>query len=270
MSEIKLFPGTTIKTTFMNSPSYAPVFMHQHQNGLVMGSVNAGNSDGFFVLNSGGINMSFDRAFQAAGQYNYMGPDPYVTIHKDLFDAAKSGSAMRTDFTPKDPLSYAMVYRPIPSNLFQGFKGNDGTVFLDVFKGSLVPKQNQNNYAMIYVCPPNGPSYQCDDDFLAAIEETAKNLVRAVRLYNTYALTESSVKNLETVRMCLYSSGLFNRAGVSIDSIAVQVFKGLEAELRLDIAGIIHLEFENGLDPKNNKRPFEAIATLSSQWQDPS
>lgn len=251
-------PQTKVEVIFLGPKhGFSTIYQSHDEKGARVGSVNAGNSNSFYIRGSGGINAAFAAVLSAAGQFPGT-IDPYVRIHQDLFDQAQNGSAIKNQFDQDEPLRFALVHRPPVKNAT--FLGNDGTVFVDIFKPNLVPNNNPANYAMVYAAPPYGPQYPSSTDFLAAVEATARNIIVAVRQYNQYVDNHpnSGLETIENIRQCLYSSGIYRRQNVHSDKVALALYAGLKTELIQDEGAIKSIAFENG--PGNQRKgPFDVL-----------
>ena len=236
------FPNTSVQARFLPAAPgtpYSPLFYGSGQPGNCMGSVNAGNSYALYV-GGDGINAGFTSALGHAHQDTGV----YAGLHTNLYAHAATGTAHRDTFAPNDPLQYAAVWRPINSPVFFGM---DGTVFIDVFKPGLCPHSNPNNYAMIYIAPPDGsrPEYATNAAFLEAIQQMAANMISAVTNFNKTTLTNHNLSDIEVIRTCMYSSNIYLKAGVTIAEIANQIYQGFANQLAKDATGIHLIEFEN-------------------------
>ncbi|HAS46013.1 MAG TPA: hypothetical protein DCS93_36360 [Microscillaceae bacterium] len=247
------FPNTLVQASFLPAApgtSFSPIFYGNGQPGNCMGSVNAGNSYLLYVDGSG-INAAFRHNLIRAHQDT----DTYTGIHQSLYSHAATGTAHRDIFAPNDPLQYAAVWRPLNNTTFFGM---DGTVFIDVFKPGLCPYSNPNNYAMIYITPPDGnrPEYATDAMFLDAVEQMAVNLIMAVASFNKTTLTNHNLSDIEVIRTCMYSSNIYMKAGVTIGEVAKRVYAGFASQLAKDATGIHLVEFENADGGFDVIKPF--------------
>ncbi|OJJ19382.1 hypothetical protein BKI52_21470 [marine bacterium AO1-C] len=241
-SKTYTFPNTSVQASFLPAApgtTYSPIFYESGEPGNCMGSVNAGNSYMLYVGGSG-INAGFTYALHHAHQDT----QTYAGIHQGLYNHAATGTAHRDIFAPGDPLQYAAVWRPLNSTTFFGM---DGTVFIDVFKPGLCPHSNPNNYAMIYITPPDGsrPEYATDALFLDAVQQMAANIITAVASFNKTTMTNHNLSDIEVIRTCMYSSNIYLKAGVTIDDIAKGMYAGFASQLAKDATGIHLIEFEN-------------------------
>lgn len=233
MAEI---PGTGIALRFIEKPrgGHAPIFYGADEGSLTLASVNAGNSESLYV-GGGGINGGFARLLRST-----QSTDGYGPRHKALIEAAKDGETFER-YEDDDPtaFSFALVSRIDGSY--------EGVCFLDVFAPGRCPAGNLKNAAMLYAAPPNGMNHPDETEFLAAVGKTGQNVATAVTRYNAMAPGED-LPVIEALRLCLYSSGIYNRHGVSADRIALAIFDGVASSLSAD-SGLKELQMPVSDDP---------------------
>jgi hypothetical protein len=233
MAEI---PGTGIALHFIEKPpgGHAPIFYGGDEGSLRLGSVNAGNSEALYV-GGGGINGGFARQLGRTQRI-----DAYAARHTALIEAAKDGEAFER-YEDDDPtaFSFALVSRIDGSY--------EGVCFVDVFAPDRCPAGNPKNAAMLYAAPPNGMNHPDETEFLAAIGKTGQNIATAVARYNAIAPRETQPV-IDALRLCLYSSGIYNRHGVSADRIALAIYDGVASGLTTD-SGLKELQMPVSDDP---------------------
>ena len=241
-SQTYTFPNTTVKASFLppSHPggSYSAIFYENGEAGNCMGSVNAGNS-AILDVNGSGINAAFQGELDPP-----QNAATYQTIHTDLYNHAATGTAHRDVFSTGEPLQYAAVWRPINNTVFTGM---EGCVFIDVFKTGLCPKSNPNNYAMIYITPPDGRKsfFSTDAQFLNAVYQMAVNTITAVADFNKIAQNNHNLSDIEVIRTCMFSGNIYHKAGVAKQDIAQNIGQGFADQLAKDATGIRLIEFEN-------------------------
>ena len=245
-------PKTKVNAVFIEKPEtgFAPIFYDKKPGPGNMLSVNAGNSNGFW-LGGGGINLGFSLALQQVQNIS-----AYETRHKNLLQQVQGGGPDFKVYTDENPTAFSLVYgKPLTSA--PGYF--DGLCFVDIFGKGHHPHGITNNIGMVYVAPPKGDNYDHETGFLDAIKKTAENMVKALSRYNSIA-AQHGVPKVNILRLCLYSSGIYNSFRVSSDKIALAIFTGLKSVLENDDGGLIHLEFPCSKD-KNNPL-FAAVKTL--------
>jgi len=215
--------GTNIDISFIEKPAgkHAPIYYDSGEGTFVLASVNAGNSQALFV-GGGGINAGFGHALSPT--QNIV---DYAARHIALAnDAAQSGDAFkRYDDDNPDALSYVYAAKIIDKpGWFEGVS------FVDVFAPSRCPHGNPKNAAMLYAAPPHGDNHPKEADFLDAIAKTGRNIVKCVAGYNALA-PKQNAPVVEAMRLCLYSSVIYNPNAVPLDQIALAVFDGVSGEL---------------------------------------
>jgi hypothetical protein len=252
-------PGTKVSAAFFTfgstpppKPSdpmeYPPIYYGSGEGTLPMASVNAGNSQSLEV-GLGGVNRAFASALGTgpggAGQKNVnSGSDNYQTRHNKLLANAGSGATASESYSMDDPCAFSFVQASLVNRKSGWY---EGVCFVDVFSGKLCPAGNALNAAMIYAAPPYGDNYASDADFLAAIQATAVNIIRAIAGYNAIA-KKQNLPLIQALRNTLFSSALYNRskANVDPDKIARAIFAGFQSELQAQDAGLLELQFPVG------------------------
>jgi hypothetical protein len=259
-------PGSNIKASILE-PSTPTGHAHLYlasgdtQKGRVLGSVNAGTSNPgkVFAVGLGGINGGFKIALKDAGQ-NTKG---YQPMHNDLYQATRQGFGATGQYQDSSyPALFSCIMKPDPNfNLFE----YDGIVFVDVFTKLTYPNQNDNNYAMIYVMPPNFSHYNTQQDFLDAVVKTNITLIKCVTDYNQY-ITQghpgtNGLQAINTIRMCLFSGGWY-RGSATVDEVAIANLKGLERGIQNNPTAsqsIECIEFENSYSADAGHGAFTEI-----------
>ena len=275
---VNKFPGTKVTAELLNPrhSDFCPVFYETApvEPNLMMGSVNAGTSytGSLFEMGQEGMTGAFYGILSV--QQNFVGKHPYQKIHKTLHRiAANKDYAFQADFDSDMGVQFALVQNPSADTTCVDF---DGTVFIDVFKDHLRPYQIEANYAMIYVVPPLADLYSTPNDFLNAIEDTAENIIRAVMNYNQNFTGEKSpnslnLKPINTIRVCLFSGGYFNKFQFSHNQIASRIYHGIASQLHSAETFITNIQFENNYhqtkatDIKSENQDFNIIRKLMAE-----
>jgi hypothetical protein len=226
--------GTAIKLTFVDKPpnDFAPLFYPHGGSAPAMASVNAGNSAQLYV-GGGGTNSGFARALSK------LKIDAYAARHQALLAKARGGGPDIETYADTDPMAFSLVYpTALPSK-----KGSDedGVCFVDVFAPEHCPNGVSDNAAMLYVAPPNGPNYADKATFLAAIRQTASNVATTMGRYNKIAGSHG-VPAIPALRLCLFSSGIYNSFSISSNRIAEQICAGLGDVLAKDDCGLTKVQ----------------------------
>lgn len=125
-----------------------------------------------------------------------------------------------------------------------------------VYEYAEPPYGNAANQAMVYVFPPRRGDYKTDDDFLAAVEQTASNMIAA---YNHYA--NQKRRDGETVpelHVHAFSSGLYS-GSVPAAMVTKAILRGVYAKCQeLDQEGTLSI-------PKMQfSAPFEPVLSRLS------
>jgi hypothetical protein len=233
--------GTSVTLGFILKPAggYAPVYYGRGEGSLALASVNAGNSQDLYV-GGGGINGGFAKLLSRTQKTG-----GYQARHQALVDdAAKTGEAfMRYD--DDDPTEFSYVYASKISDVAGWY---EGICFVDVFSTSHRPAGNPHNSAMLYAAPPHGHNHPKEADFLDAVGQTGRNIATTVARYNAIA-PQQNVPGIEALRLCLYSSGIYNQYKVSLDKIALAIFDGVSAGLAAESSGLKELQMPYSDDP---------------------
>lgn len=225
-----LIPNTAVEAKIIEPRSgYASIFLGYGttENDSMMASVNAGTSNfgSVFAVGLGGINGSFARKLTSTGQ----DCTKYQTIHQSIFDSAGDNvSGFQNKFGDGSPIIFSLMLKPDPVFNLPKY---DGIVFIDIFESSQLPNQNARNYAMVYLVPPNSSNYKDNDSFLKAVEASNVNILMALSMYNeTYASAgnELGLKEIQTLRMCLFSGGIYRGNSITIPEVAKHNLRGLE------------------------------------------
>lgn len=121
-------------------------------------------------------------------------------------------------------------------------RGAIGAAFIDVYKPEFRP-MSQKNVALIYVEGPSGriafgnagpmsaqraPIHDASN-FLQAVEDTAANVMLAVREYNHLAATRSDLPNITILQYCLVSGTTTRHPDTSKLDVAKAIVLGLIA-----------------------------------------
>lgn len=230
--------GTTIKLTFLEVPpgSYPPLFYQHDSGGGAMASVNAGNSEQLYVGGSG-INGGFAKALAR------LNLAAFASRHQALLARARAGGAEVEAYADTDPMAFSLVY---PASI-AGKKGGgeDGVCFVDVLAPEHRPHGIAANAAMLYVAPPYGGNYPDARTFLAAIRQTASNIATTMGRYNKAAAAHG-VPAIPVLRLCLFSSGIYNTQNLPSDDIAEQIHGGLCDVLASDGCGLTEVQLPAG------------------------
>lgn len=235
-------PGTQVQVTFLPPPPQ--LYYPAQETGLTLASVNAGNSDGLWV-GGGGLNKAFGELLSAddTGQHTAQ----YGPLHKALIAKADASGEVFDSYPAGNPVSFCYA-RTIKVTSAAGWY--DGVCFLDVFGSAVVPHGNVKNAAMLYVAPPKDTNYADADAFLKAIGETAEHIVATVAAYNTNVAAQHQLPAIEALRMCLYSSGIYNRKlNVSRHRIARAIYAGLCTALQQGDSGLQEIQLPVPADP---------------------
>ena len=156
-------------------------------------------------------------------------------------------SAKVSDFekySDDDPMMLSLIF----NNRVKGDDSYEGIVFVDIFADQYCPNGNEQNIAMLYVAPPYGPNYENEEDFIVAISETAKNISNALISYNEMVKSHTDLSIIEAIRLCTYSSGIYNRSPkVGVDIISTSIFDSLVAVLKATESGLKEIQLPNGL-----------------------
>jgi hypothetical protein len=259
-------PGTQVQVRFDTfTHQYPPLYDDATANGtLNLASVNAGQSNTLLV-GAGGVNQQFladlsppqkNANLSSGGAGN---GDDYQDRHKKLLAKAVAGGAPWEAYANTDPCAFSYVC-PTQVNTAAGYW--EGVCFVDVFDATLCPGGNPKNFAMLYVAPPYGPHFATPALFLAAIEATAVNIVRAIAGYNAIAAAQN-LPILEALRNTLYSSTRYNQnPPVPLADIGRAMFAGFASELaNQPHCGLVELQFPVGDGSALQGDQFAALAT---------
>lgn len=252
-------PGTAIDANFISTPigSYPPLFYSSASSHGNMVSVNAGNSSGLYV-GGGGINSGFGHVLK------HQDITKYATRHAALLaKARKGGSSDMEAYSDENPTVFSMIdISHIIPNKNSGNSGgeNDGICFVDIFgkdkSGSLYPHGVSQNTGMLYACPPYGGNYADDTAFLAAVAQMGANCATSIGGYNKAAAGQGQPL-ISVMRLCLFSSGIYNTNNVDKGKIALSIFDGMKNILVKDDCGLTRVEMPYSSDP--NDPMFAAV-----------
>jgi hypothetical protein len=216
---------------------YSPLIYGVSETGPRLGSVNAGNSYSYYV-GGAGINAAFASFLPQSIAYQ--------NLHTLLYNASSPGLSVESNFPTGSPLQFMLLNKAQPGT--HGFSSGEGSVFVDIFSSAGQPHSNADNYAMVYVCPPDGrQGYTTKTQFLTAVELTATNAIEAVQAYNTQYATGAGagLQTVQTVRFCLYSSNIYLFAGATVQEVALAIYTGLLTPLQKSAGSIDTIELEN-------------------------
>ncbi|MFT6827654.1 MAG: hypothetical protein ACI9Z3_000351 [Roseivirga sp.] len=272
---IKNFPGTQVNAELIKPriSQFCDIFFESEPEveNVVMGSVNAGTSysGSLFEMGQEGMTGAFYGILSA--QQNFVGKHPYQKVHNVLHRLAAEHDTFALDsFDYESPVQFSLISKPSEHSSCIDL---DGIVFIDVFKDDLRPYQVDANYAMIYLVPPLADLYTTTNDFLHAIKATSENIIKAVMTYNKgYTGAKSpnglNLKKINTIRICLFSSGYFNNFQLSHDQIASYIYQGIASELHSKETSITTVQFENNYydvmenEIKSKKQDFSIVPAL--------
>ena len=238
-----IFDRTATAYDFLaGTPKFAPI-LHTVATGdpaRRMASLNAGDP-GLYV-GGGTINLQFSHEIPEPGRYR--------AIHQTALDLARAGIFVSDVFDASDPVRFVLTTLD-PGDAGAG-PPEAGTVFLDVFNAGQQPHGVPENFALCYLIPPNGAvGFADDESFLAAVTQSAKNVVRTVNQFNAGIAAEAftTVPDLVPItdlRTCLFSGGAFRSQTVSPQQVAGAIFGGFLAEISNGDTDLKLVEFANG------------------------
>lgn len=194
-------------------------------------SLNAGDN-GLYVGGEG-----INRAFSEMLSSNSHTVDKYEALFKELLEKAIKENEDKVDEDIKATV-YENVEKQYPdvkfalcrirNSLKKGTDFTVGSVFVVIFKKRF-PFKNDRNMGMVYVVGPKGKNFGSGESFLAAVEDTAENLMTALCDYNGYVKRETVRKNhrMNICRICLFSGGIFKPPNVKKFSVAKAILNGL-------------------------------------------
>ena len=236
-------PKTQVEVKLIPAPGGEAPLYHKATDDkpfLPLASVNAGNSQ-LLYLGGKGINNGFDLTLTAAHQTT----SQYQSLHQALFTKAQAdptGAAFE-QYPSADP----MVFSFCRSNLLTPAKAGwyEGTCFVDIFDAAHRPGGIAENVAMLYAAPPHGAHYPKSATFLNAIIETAASIIATVAAYNAIA-AQHNQPPIEALRLCAFSSGIYNPHDVSLNKVARAIFAGITRGLQAETTGLkeIHLPIQ--------------------------
>lgn len=241
MTQSPTIPGTSVKAIFQSVPyshPYPAIYEGPKGTGATLGSLNAGNSASLCV-GGGGINAAFQTDLSKAHQNT----SHYTTRHLNLVHETADGGSAGQCFTDEDNPNVASYL--VKNKLTTGKNDFTGIVFVDVFADKYCPNGNPINRAMVYAAPPNSadPNFQSQTAFLQAITETGANIVAALAGYNAWAPQQSPALDVVgALRLCMYSSGIYNANHVSLNKIALAIYDGIHKGLLKDATGITEVQ----------------------------
>lgn len=258
------FPGTTVPYSLLGAApqgKFSAIFLSRGETSGNLASVNAGDN-GLYV-GGGTINLHF------AGILGTPDANAFQAIHAKALIDARAGASITTSFPAGCPVR--LVYVLLAAKDSGSVICPAETVFLDIFADGHEPNGEPANCAMVYAVPPCGatlpdgspdlsrpPAYTSAAAFLAAVEATASNCVRAVAAYNNDLIgkhPQLGLKPLQVLRTCLFSGNQFRLAGVTPPEVADAIFKGFATQLALTPSALKLVEFESA------RREFSSLPT---------
>jgi hypothetical protein len=106
---------------------------------------------------------------------------------------------------------------------------------------------------MLYVCPPKGDHYPDAATFGAAIRRTAGNIAVTMGRCNKLSGAHG-MPSIPVLRLCLFSSAIYNSWGLSPNEIAAQIYGGLRDILEKDDCGLTEIQL-----PVDGGKLFDVI-----------
>ncbi|WP_136442964.1 hypothetical protein [Pacificoceanicola onchidii] len=246
-------PGTRTKAVFMPvaDGSFPPLYYGAGEGSVAIASMNAGNSQGLYV-GGDGINKGFRHALSKQKT------DLYASEHTAMAGAAAPGAIVTKTYTPEDPCAcMTLCNKRLP-----GTSGYTGLAFADVFSDALCPHGNTMNRGMSYVAPPYGGDYTRDADFLDAIRELGGTAVEAVHGYNLWAKANSAPE-IGGLRLCMYSSSIYNPKGVPQNDIAMAIYGGVRAGIIATGASLSEVQMPVASSGPTAHKPYFAAVKAS-------
>lgn len=212
-------------------------------------SVNPGNAG--LKVGGGTLNLQF-----ANDLWNlaWQDTDRYQGFHGALWKVAEAGQlvAAPAAVLALQPCLLA-AYCLMPLDQSQGFQTS---CFVDIF----TPKYtvgNDKNVAMIYAIGVERKHFDCDEEFLKRVEETANNVASAVVQYNALA-AGMALPILEIVRVPLISGGDF--AGkCPKEKVATALLTGLQRGIGSEATAEIVPEFNLSYDGDTFRRACSSM-----------
>ena len=196
---------------------HTPVFRDQNAEDQAPAAiVNAGSLDGH--IGGAGLNKVFASVAPFSGA-----PHRQVQFQRDLHECLLAqgigeSHITRYELNARDSGMKSMT-------LYKTAGNHAGSVA--VYEYAEPPCGNAANQAMVYVFPPRRNDYATDGDFLAAVEQTATNMIT---VYNHYASQKQG--NHETVpelHIHAFSAGLYS-GSVPAAAITKAILKGVHAK----------------------------------------
>lgn len=233
-------PDTEISVEFIdnNTNHYSSLYYEsQPTRSVNLASLNAGNSPLLYV-GGGGINASFETALSPQNT------SLYQTRHLELLRRHSSNSEfVSSRYEDTDPSTFSLLL----NNPVGKAGHNDGIVFIDIFSPEKRPYNVPSNVAMVYVAPPLGAEYESDEAFVDAVGKTSRNVARCVARYNQLSTDHDDLPLIESLRLCVFSSGIYNRTPkVDVSYLALVISQELIAELKRENIGKFHIQLPNG------------------------
>mmetsp|Transcript_9351 Transcript_9351/g.29747 ORF Transcript_9351/g.29747 Transcript_9351/m.29747 type:complete len:334 (-) Transcript_9351:58-1059(-) len=213
--------------------SYTPVFVATAAADMASVNVNGALLRGY-ARSVGNVGMKedvYDRLYSAMLQEAQASPGRL----RSALDAPKGAVAAMRD------LGFVGSFARVPGSAARGVTG---ATFIDVYDPEHRPLCGRN-VALIYVEGPNGnagaggwglfgPERQVigdRDEFLRAVEDTAANVMLAVREYNGLAEAggagSAPLPHVEALQFCLVSGGAYRHPGASKLDVAIAIVRGL-------------------------------------------
>ena len=215
-----LFGAVNCQFNLPRLGSFTPLFYGpDDQSAPHTAWVNAGALD--LHIGGGGINKEFGAVAPFAklpGSKKQFKQDLYCSLYDLTINKRKS----KTFFlNPKDSGMKSLMLYPATDGK-SSYAGSVG-----VYEYDKPPHNNPANQVMIYVVPSMRKKYKTDDCFLAAVEQTAKNLIIA---YNSYAVKQKTEgKDVPVLRVCAFSAGRY-AGSVPSFKIVNAIFAGIHSE----------------------------------------
>ncbi len=109
-------------------------------------------------------------------------------------------------------------------------------VFIHEFKDGFYPLGNTSNKFMVYVVPPKGTEYSIPGLFLKAVHEVSYNMMELIDKHDFS-------KKMETLRICLFSAGLYTPTNVRYVEVAASIIKGILQYINMYGTSVKTIEF---------------------------
>eukprot|EP00923_Selenidium_pygospionis_P007965 GHVN01013513.1.p1 GENE.GHVN01013513.1~~GHVN01013513.1.p1 ORF type:complete len:383 (+),score=52.02 GHVN01013513.1:74-1222(+) len=228
----RIIPGYVSFCQKSEETVFTPVYDDQPKD--TFASLNSGDTS--LEVGGQGINGAFAKVLTEHQQ----DVSKYAAVHKEVLakavqankELSESDRAVLQEadnIKERHPDLKACYCRVCPS--LKSEDGSSGAVFISVFDDAKRP-HHSNNYAMITVISPKGADYASGEDFLAAVEGTAVNLMTAFCDFNGMVKRSKSssplaLKRINVIRVCLFSGGEHRHADVTKTQVAHSIISGL-------------------------------------------